>query len=687
MFESETSQASENTLESDLKAAGFAGGHEALRDLLAGVLAAPTGLDPDAWLCLVADPMPDRLKARLIALKAEMAAALPVSVAATPKTAGERLAALRAELAKRGLGGFLVPRADEHQGEYVARRSDRLAWLTGFTGSAGLAAVLAETAAIFVDGRYVLQVRNQTDGRLYQWRHLIETPPKDWIEANLPAGVRLGFDPWLHPQAQAAALKEAARKAGGELVACDGNPLDAVWADQPPPPIAPVVPHPLEFAGRSSADKRESLAAALAAKGADAAVLTLPDSVAWLLNVRGADVPHTPLALSFAILHRDGRVDWFIDRRKFAPGLADHLGEAVAVHPPDALAAALDRLGGDGRAVQADPATAAASIFDRLEAAGARVIEASDPCLLPKAKKNEVELDGTRRAHRRDGAALTRFLAWLAHEAASAGAAGDNVGISEIEAADRLAAFRRENAELRDFSFDTISGSGPNGAIMHYRVDEKSNRRLGRGELYLVDSGGQYPDGTTDVTRTIAISTPTAEMRERNTRVLKGHIAVARARFPHGTSGAQIDSLARLALWQAGLDFDHGTGHGVGSYLGVHEGPQRIAKSGSGTPLEPGMIVSNEPGYYKEGAYGIRIENLVTVVESAKRPGEEKDMLAFETLTLAPFDRALIDTALLDAGEVAWVDAYHKRVRETLGPLVDEETAGWLAEATRPLEN
>ena len=682
MSDHETRQEGEESLDTDLKKVGFQGGSAGLRALLEGVVAAPEGLDPDAWLALVGDPLSEDLKARLRALKADMASALPPSFAATPENAAGRLAALRAELARRGLGGFLIPRADEHQGEYVARRADRLAWLTGFTGSAGLAVVLADTAAVFVDGRYVLQVRNQTDGALFEPQHLIEAPPQDWIAAKLPAGARLGFDPWLHTDAQAAALKKAADEAGGELTACDDNPLDAVWADQPPPPIAPVVPHPLELAGESAADKRKALAEAMSAKGADAVVLSLPDSIAWLLNVRGADVPHVPLALSFAILHGDGRVDWFIDRRKFTPGLAAHLGDQVAVHPPEALGPVLDQMGGEGRAAQADPATAAAWIFERLESAGAEVIKASDPCQLPKAKKNPVELDGARQAHRRDGVALTRFLAWLSRKV---GEAGDNIGISEIEAADRLAGFRADSGELRDLSFETISGSGPNGAIMHYRVDEKSNRRLGRGELYLVDSGGQYADGTTDVTRTLAIGTPTAEMRERNTRVLKGHIAIARARFPRGTAGSQIDSLARLALWQVGLDYDHGTGHGVGSFLGVHEGPQRIAKAGSGTALEPGMIVSNEPGYYKEGAYGIRIENLVTVVESGKQPGEEKDMLAFETLTLAPFDRALIDAALLSGEETAWVDAYHARVRETLSPLVDQETAAWLAEVTRPL--
>jgi Xaa-Pro aminopeptidase len=682
MSDHETRQEGEDSLDADLKGVGFEGGPAGLRALIEGVVAAPDGLDPDAWLALVGGPVPEDLEAKLRTLKADLASALPPSFAATPEDAAGRLAALRAELARRGLGGFLIPRADEHQGEYVARRADRLAWLTGFTGSAGLAVVLADTAAVFVDGRYVLQVRNQTDGTLYEPQHLIEAPPQDWIAAKLPAGARLGFDPWLHTDGQAAALKKAAEKAGGELAACDDNPLDAVWADQPPPPIAPVVPHPLELAGESAADKRKALAEALRAKGVDAVVLSLPDSIAWLLNVRGADVPHVPLALSFAILHGDGRVDWFIDQRKFTSGLTAHLGDRVAAQPPEALGPALDQLGGEKCAVQADPATAAAWIFERLERAGAEVIKASDPCQLPKAKKNPVELDGARQAHRRDGAALTRFLAWLSRKV---GEAGDNIGISEIEAADRLAGFRADSGELRDLSFDTISGSGPNGAIMHYRVDEKSNRRLGRGELYLVDSGGQYADGTTDVTRTLAIGTPTAEMRERNTRVLKGHIAIARARFPRGTAGSQIDSLARLALWQVGLDFDHGTGHGVGSFLGVHEGPQRIAKAGSGAALEPGMIVSNEPGYYKEGAYGIRIENLVTVVESDKQPGEEKDMLAFETLTLAPFDRALIDAALLSEEEAAWVDAYHARVRETLGPLVDEETAAWLAEVTKPL--
>jgi Xaa-Pro aminopeptidase len=487
-----------------------------------------------------------------------------------------------------------------------------------------------------------------------------------------------------------AGLRTAVAKAGGELVACPDNPLDAVWSGQPPPPIAPTEAHSLDFAGRASAEKRGEAAEALGAVGAEAAVLTLPDSIAWLLNVRGGDVACTPLALSFAVLHGDATVEWFVDRRKLVPGLETHLGNGVSLRAPDELSAALDGLGQAGKRVLADPASAAAWVFERLRAAGATPVEGADPCQLPKAKKNEVELAGTRRAHRRDGASLGRFLAWLAAEAPARAKGGDldgdpAGGLGEIEAAERLLEFRRGNENFRDLSFDTISGAGPNGALPHYRVTPESERRLGLGELYLVDSGGQYLDGTTDVTRTVAIGAPSAEMRERFTRVLKGHIAIATARFPKGTTGSQLDTLARVALWQAGLDFDHGTGHGVGSYLGVHEGPQRISKVPNKVALEPGMIVSNEPGYYKEGAYGIRIENLVAVIEDEARPGDERPMLAFETLTLAPIDLALVEPALLASEEIAWLDAYHARVREALAPLVDEKTAKWLEEATRQL--
>ncbi len=593
-----------------------------------------------------------------------------------------RLAAFREELARRHLTGFVIPRADQQQNEYVPPSEERLAWLTGFTGSAGLAAVLPDQAAIFVDGRYTLQVRDQVDPALFEPRHVTDQPLERWVAENLPKGAVLGYDPWLHTVEGVARLQEAADKAGGSLQPLADNPLDAVWTDQPPPPIAPVVPHELAYAGRSAAEKRQELGAKLAADGLDAAVLTLPDSIAWLLNIRGGDVPHTPLPLSFAVLHRDGTVDLFIERLKLAPGLERHFGNGVAVHAPAELGAALDRLGESKARVLADPASAPAWVFDRLTRAGSAPVRGEDPCSLPKACKNPVEIAGTRNAHRRDGAAVVRFLCWLDTEAPKG-------AVTELEAAERLHGCRRENALFRDLSFDTIAGAGPNGAIVHYRSTEKTNRKLAPGEIFLLDSGAQYLDGTTDITRTMIVGRVPdgplgAEMRDRFTRVLKGHIAVATARFPKGTSGSQLDTLARAALWQAGLDYDHGTGHGVGSYLGVHEGPQRISKLPNRVGLEPGMIVSNEPGYYKTGAYGIRIENLV-VVTAIDVPGAEREMRGFETLTLAPIDRRLIEPSLLTDGERAWLDAYHARVSDELTQLVDTATAQWLAEATRPI--
>ena len=644
-----------------------------LRSLVAGVLAAPPGRDEAAWTALVVPSPSPALRQALLALAATMRAK-PATAPLSPK---ERLARLRAELKRRRVHGFLVPRADEHQGEYVPARAQRLAWLTGFTGSAGLAVVLPEAAAVFVDGRYTLQAQAEVDDTLYVRRHLSEEPASEWVAATLRKGEVLGYDPRLHTVGEVERFRAAAAKAGGSVQALDDNPLDAVWPDQPPPPLAPVTPHALRFAGESAEQKRQSLAAKLAAERVDAAVLTAPDSIAWLLNIRGGDVPHTPLPLAFAILNSDATVDLFIDGRKLAPGLREHLGNAVRLAPPEAFGEALDRLGAAKRRVQVDPASAAAWAFDRLAAAGAQIHRAADPAQLPKASKNKAELDGTRSAHRRDGAALTRFLAWLASRAPQG-------GLGEIAASDQLEAFRAQGDNFRDLSFPTISGAGPNGAIVHYRASPKSERRLDKGTLYLVDSGAQYLDGTTDVTRTVAIGEPTAEMRDRFTRVLKGHIALATCRFPKGTTGSQLDSLARRALWEIGLDYDHGTGHGVGSYLAVHEGPQRISKLPNTQALLPGMIVSNEPGYYKAGAYGIRIENLV-VVTALERSGGEREMLGFETITLAPIDRALVDTTLLDAGETAWLDAYHARVREELTPLVDADTARWLAAATRPL--
>ena len=649
----------------------------AVREIAAGVAAAPEPVDPDAWMVLLTPGAGPELRDQLRALKAEMAAKVE-GMFPTGPAPRQRLADLRAELKRRKLDGFIVPHADEHMGEYLPMRAERLRWLTGFAGSAGLAVVLADSAAVFVDGRYTLQVRNEVHQDLFTPIHIADRTPPDWIAETLPKGVALGYDPWLITEAGVKRYRQAAERAGGSLVPVESNPVDAVWKDQPAAPLGVVVPHDMAFAGESAEEKRRKVGETLAKEGAAAAVLTMPDSIAWLLNIRGGDVPHTPLPLSFAIVRRDGSVDLFIDSRKLAPGLARHLGNGVAVQPPADFGPALEALGAGGAKVRAEEASAASYVFDRLKAGGATVVNAADPCALPKACKNEVEIEGTRRAHTRDGAAVTRFLAWLSERAPKG-------GLTEIAAAEKLREIRFEDDLIRDLSFRTISGSGPNGAIVHYSVSKETDRELGTGELYLVDSGAQYLDGTTDITRTVALGAPTAEMRDRFTRVLKGHIAIAMARFPKGTNGAQLDTLARAALWQAGLDFDHGTGHGVGSYLSVHEGPQRISKAGDGVPLQPGMIVSNEPGYYKTGAFGIRIENLVTVVPSPAVEGGERTLLAFETLTLAPIDRALVDTAQLTPAETAWLDAYHTRVRETLTPLVDNRTAAWLAEATRPL--
>ncbi|HEY3908442.1 MAG TPA: aminopeptidase P family protein [Stellaceae bacterium] len=666
-------------LERLLREAGSAYDPESLEGLIAGVLGAPAEIGT-GWHRLVADPVTPDLAEALEALRRDKAASYSDGLGRDDfvrMPRAERLSRLRRELSARGLDGFVVPRSDEHQGEYVPPRGQRLAWLTGFTGSAGLAVVLRERAALFVDGRYTLQAAQQVDGNLFEVHHLIDEPPQHWIAAALKPGTVLGYDPWLHTPHEIERFRAAVEKAGASLRAVADNPLDRVWPGQPAAPLAPVVPHAEEFAGESAQSKRARLGRALAKEGVSAAVLTMPESIAWLLNIRGGDVPHTPLPLSFAILRDDVTVTLFIDRRKLVPGLDRHLGNAVRVAAPDALGPALDALAAAGGRVQADPASAASWIFDRLETASAKLHRAPDPCTLPKACKNPVEIDGTRAAHRRDGAALTRFLAWLAREAPAG-------RLSEIAASDRLEAFRRQGRYFRDLSFPTISGAGSNGAIVHYRAMPETEKRLERGTLYLLDSGAQYLDGTTDVTRTVAIGEPTAEMRDRFTRVLKGHIALALARFPKGTGGTQLDGFARRGLWQAGLDYDHGTGHGVGSYLGVHEGPQRISKAPSAQPLLPGMIVSNEPGYYKTGAYGIRIENLVLV-----RPSDgaaEREMLGFETLTLAPIDRSLVEPSLLDDDELAWLDAYHAQVRETLTPLVDPDTAAWLAQATQPIE-
>ncbi|MDA1089876.1 MAG: aminopeptidase P family protein [Proteobacteria bacterium] len=584
-----------------------------------------------------------------------------------------RLRALRGEIDRLGLDGFIVPRSDAHQGEYVAPSSERLTWISGFTGSAGLAVVLTEQAAIFIDGRYTLQAQAEVPFGLFQHCPLNATTAMDWVTKTLPAGAKLGYDPWLLTPGQVSRYRVACIKAGAELLAT-ANPIDTVWTDRPAPPSAPVVIHDNAFAGIPVADKRQQIADDLSAQKIDAAVLTGTDSIAWLLNIRGNDVPFTPVALAFAIIHADGGVDLFIDAAKLSPAIERHLGAAVRCRAPDAFGDALDQLGEQGQTVRLDPETTAAWVEQRLEAAGATINSGADPCQLPKAKKTAAQLDGIRAAHRRDGASLTRFLAWLSD-------AAPNRDVTEAAAADKLEQLRQGNDHFRGLSFPTISGAGANAAVVHYRVSDDTNSPLTDGSLYLLDSGAQYLDGTTDVTRTVAIGVPSPIMRRHFTLVLQGHIALAAARFPEGTSGSQLDVLARRALWAEGLDYDHGTGHGVGHYLGVHEGPHRISKHPNRIALEPGMVVSNEPGYYETGAYGIRIENLVAVISG--EPGEKT--LAFETLTLAPIDRALIDTAMMTADEIAWLDAYHARVMHEIGPLVDAATAKWLKQAAAPL--
>jgi Xaa-Pro aminopeptidase len=591
-----------------------------------------------------------------------------------------RLQALREQLKADRLDGFVVPLTDEHMSEYVGSYAQRLAWLTGFQGSAGAAAVLPEEAAIFVDGRYTLQVRDQVDGRHWSYQSVPETSVADWLKVHAPDGGRIGYDPWLHTKDWVARAKEALAEKGAELVAVRRNPIDAVWADKPEPSKARLVVQPDELAGKSAAAKRQEMADWLREQKADSAVLSALDSIAWTFNVRGEDVEHTPVALSFALVNDDGTADLFVAPEKIGDDVRQHLGNGVRVHDRDSFAPYLASLA--GKTVVADPERAVAAIFEALEKAGARIVQKRDPAVLPKALKNRAEIDGHRAAQARDGAALTRFLHWISIEAPKG-------NVDELKAVARLHEFRQACGDLRDTSFDTISGAGPNGAIVHYRVSEETNRPLETDSIYLVDSGGQYPDGTTDVTRTVVIGKPTAEMRDRFTRVLKGHIAVARAVFPDGTRGSQLDTLARQYLWEAGLDYAHGTGHGVGAYLAVHEGPQRISPAGSSQaggdePLRAGMFLSNEPGYYKTGEYGIRIENLV-LVEPRQVEGAEKKMLGFETLTFAPIDRRLVEAEMLSREERDWLDAYHAKVLEVVGPQLEGETLEWLKEGCAPL--
>jgi Xaa-Pro aminopeptidase len=584
---------------------------------------------------------------------------------------------IRKAMADLGLDGFVVPHEDEHQNEYLPKANDRLAWATGFTGSAGAAVILKDKAAVFVDGRYAIQVRDQVDQGLFEIRDLIEGGVPAYLREAAKPGWTIGYDPKLHSPEALERLKDAASSAGANLKAVAPNPLDTAWGQaRPAQPKAPVVPHPLAYAGEDSASKRARLGADLARDGADAAVITAPAALAWLFNIRGGDVIRTPLPLGQTILKADGTATLFLDPDKVTAELPAWLGNEVALAAPEDLEPALAGL--KGQAVLADPALTSAWYFETLEKAGATVIRGSDPTTLPRACKNAVEIEGARRAHARDGAALTRFLHWLATE-------GQESLPDELEAVTKLESFREATGALKDLSFDTIAGAMGNGAICHYHPTRRLNRRAEKGSLLLVDSGGQYLDGTTDVTRTVAMGEPSAEMRERFTLVLKGHLALARVRFPVGTTGPALDALARLPLWMAGLDYDHGTGHGVGSYLGVHEGPHRIAKVNNTVALRPGMIVSNEPGFYKEGAYGIRIENLQFVTEPAPIPGGERPMLGFETLTLAPIDRRLVEVGLLSPEERAQLDAYHARVLKVVGPQVEPDVRAWLEEVCAPV--
>ena len=587
-----------------------------------------------------------------------------------------RLGALREVLARLNLTGFVIPRADQQQNEYVAPSEERLAWLTGFTGSAGMAIVLVHEAAIFVDGRYTLQAAKQIDARAWKVESLIDPTPESWLATHLAAGDRFGFDPWLHTSGAAERLATACAKAGAELVAVESNPLDSVWTERPAPPLGPVAVHGTQFSGEAEADKLKRIRAEIERLGADALVLSDSHAVAWTFNIRGADVSHTPLPLSYALVPKNGRPTIFIDHRKLSNSARDHLEQSADVAEPDTLTPALTALAQRGASIALDSATAADALSRLIGTAGGKPMRGSDPIALLKACKNATEIQGTRNAHQRDAVALARFLAWIDREAPTG-------ALTEIDTVEALESFRRDTGALKDVSFPTIAGTGPNGAIVHYRVTRKTNRRIAPGDLLLIDSGAQYEDGTTDVTRTIAISPPTAEMRDRFTRVLRGHIGIARALFPDGTTGAQLDTLARQYLWAAGIDFEHGTGHGVGSYLSVHEGPARISKLGT-TPLRRGMILSNEPGYYKTDAFGIRIENLELVV-AAEIAGAEKPMNAFETLTLAPIDRRLIELSMLGSDEIAWLNDYHARVRQEVRPHLDDATKAWLDAATAAL--
>ncbi|MEM1409918.1 MAG: aminopeptidase P family protein [Pseudomonadota bacterium] len=587
--------------------------------------------------------------------------------------ASKHVPLLRAKLDSLGLDGFIIPHEDEYQNEYIPACAERLLWITGFSGSAGSAIVLRDKAAAFSDGRYAEQLPQQVDDAIFECIMLHDTSPAAWLENHAARNARVGYDPLLHSEDSVASLQKAADRGGFTLVPTRPNPIDEVWPDQPGIPLEPISPHPLSYAGEDSRSKRQTLAAELVKKGADAALLTSPTSIAWLFNIRGGDVHASPLPLSRAVLEATGNAILFVHTQKVSEDVKSHLGDDVTIRPENDIEEYLQQLGRSGKCVLIDPKLTPVHYGQLLEDHGAQILKGDDPAALPRAIKNETEQQGARDAQIRDGAAMVRFLHWLSQNAPSG-------TVTEISAAQKLESFRRETGALQDVSFDTISGSAAHGAIVHYRVTTETDRRLQPGELYLIDSGGQYKDGTTDITRVVAVGEPSSEMRENYTSVLQGHINLTLARFPKGTTGHQLDSLARFPLWQRGLDYDHGTGHGVGSYLGVHEGPQNISKRMISQPLEPGMICSNEPGYYKPGHYGIRLENLILVTEPTTIPGGDRPMMGFENLTWVPFERELIEFDRLSPREQRWLDDYHAQVLEKIGPLVSEEELAWLKE-------
>jgi len=595
----------------------------------------------------------------------------------SPGAAPERVKALRRELKARQLDGFLVPHSDEHQNEFLPPSAERLRWLTGFTGSAGTAIVLENAAALFVDGRYTLQARDQSGGSIFEVSQIPEAKASKWLAAKLPKGGVVGYDPKLHTIKEIGRLTESLGKAGITLSPQATNPIDLLWSDRPAPPAAPVVPQDIELAGRSAKEKIAEIQKGLKGAKTDAVLLSMLDSIAWLFNIRGADISHSPLALAFAIVPARGKPQLFIDPAKLGGNVRGHLKAAAEILPPEALEARLKALGEKSARVRLDPETTPIRFAQALEAAAAKIVKGDDPCILPKAIKTKAEIEGARAAHVRDGAAMVRFLAWLDATAPSG-------RVDEVGAAIKLEEFRRDTGELKDISFDSISAAGPHGAVVHYRPTRAASLKLRPRSLYLIDSGGQYPDGTTDITRTVAIGGPTVKMRRDYTLVLKGHIAISTARFPKGTRGQDLDPFARRPLWEAGLDFDHGTGHGVGSYLCVHEPPQRLSRYGT-AEFQPGMILSNEPGLYREGQYGIRLENLVLVTPPAAIKGGDREMMGFETLTLVPFDRRLIDPSLLTRDELSWLNAYHAEVRRRIGPLLKGWDKAWLSQATAPI--